>query len=126
LLSHRHPAGLAAATGGNPAAQFPGHSIEGADGRRRGRNRTAAAVRRARDLERDLPVPGDPPLQVEGSGRLISLPSTGGDSSEAELWNALDEVTSCVKRPKATIPDEALDKAKCRDAVKTALAQPEP
>lgn len=28
--------------------------------------------------------------------------------------------------PKATTPDEALDKTKCRDAVKTALAHPEP
>jgi hypothetical protein len=28
--------------------------------------------------------------------------------------------------PKATIPDDALDKPTCRDAVKTALAHPEP
>lgn len=28
--------------------------------------------------------------------------------------------------PKATLPDEALDKAKCREAVETALAKPEP
>ena len=28
--------------------------------------------------------------------------------------------------PKSTLPDEALDKAKCREAVETALARPEP
>lgn len=28
--------------------------------------------------------------------------------------------------PKSTLPDEALDKAKCREAVEAALARPEP
>jgi hypothetical protein len=28
--------------------------------------------------------------------------------------------------PKATLPDETLDKAKCREAVETAVARPEP
>ena len=28
--------------------------------------------------------------------------------------------------PKSTLPDEALDEAKCREAVETALSKPEP
>ncbi len=43
--------------------------------------------------------------------------------SNTEL-NAIGDAMREV--PKSTLPDEALDKDKCREAIKPALAQPEP